>query len=128
MTRVTQADFHELVKDAIRTYERDYKMLNLLLVPQILDMIAAEDRVISQPGGSLLLVGKAGVGRRATVTVAAHIHHLEVFSPKVSRSYSAKHFRADMQTLVRKAGVEDTRMLLYLEDFQIAFEEMLEMH
>ena len=45
-------------------FEREEKDLGLLLFPQVLDHLARIDRVLSQPGGHLLLAGRSGVGRR----------------------------------------------------------------
>ena len=57
-------------------------------------------------GGSLLLVGDSGVGRRSSISLVAHIHRYRMVSPFVTRNYSVKHFRADLRDLLRVCGVE----------------------
>ena len=48
----------------MRAYEREFKELSVHLIEEILEMIANIERVLSMPGGSLLLAGRAGVGRK----------------------------------------------------------------
>jgi dynein heavy chain 2 len=52
---------------------------------QVLERIARYDRVLSQPGGSLLLTGPCGSGRRSVSLLMAYMHHLELFTPKMTR-------------------------------------------
>jgi dynein heavy chain 2 len=68
---------------------------------EVLDNIARVDRTLTLPGGSLMLAGRSGVGRRTAVTLVTHMHNIEVVTPKVSRSYGLKQFKNDLKT-VRK--------------------------
>ena len=68
--------------------------------------MARIDRVLSVPGGNLLLAGRAGVGRRTAVTICAHKHRMTVFTPKVSRSYGLKQFRNDLKSVMQQTGLE----------------------
>ena len=61
------------------------KELGLLLFPEALRHIVAMDRVLSRPGGNLLLVGASGVGRRSLLSLACHLHGLELVSPSMVR-------------------------------------------
>ena len=126
LERVTAADFKEIVSEGLRSYERDYKSLRMLLFPEILNHLAYEDRVLSRPGGSLLLIGSSGVGRRSSVTLLCHMQHTQLFTPAVSHKYDLKAFRADLKELMRAAGVEGRSVVLYLEDYQIVRESFLE--
>ena len=73
---------------------------------QVLQYMARVERVLSAPGGNLLLAGRAGVGRRTAIAVCAHKHRMSVFTPKVSRSYGLKQFRNDLKTVMQQAGLE----------------------
>ncbi len=52
---------------------------------QVLQRIARFDRALSQPGGSLLLAGPSGCGRRSLALLLAYMHHLELYTPKMTR-------------------------------------------
>ena len=76
--------FEQHVKSKLVAYEREVKELNILLFPEVLDRVARFNRVLSQPGGHLLLAGKAGVGRRTTTALVAYAHDIAFFSPKMT--------------------------------------------
>lgn len=78
---------------------RENKELNILIFTEVLENIATVDRVLTKPGGSLLLAGRSGVGRRTAVSLVAHMHSIELFTPKISRAYQLKHFKNDLKTV-----------------------------
>ena len=53
-----------MVDQAARAYEREYKSLDIHMIDEILDLIAFSEKTLSSPGGSLLLAGKTGTGRK----------------------------------------------------------------
>lgn len=55
------------------------------------------DRVLSFPGGSLLLAGRSGVGRRTVTSLVSHMHGAVLITPKISRGYELKHFKNDLK-------------------------------
>lgn len=78
---------------------RENRELDILIFREVLDNIARVDRVLTQTGGSLLLAGRSGVGRRTAVTMVTHMHNVTLFTPKVSRGYGLKHFKNDLKTV-----------------------------
>lgn len=64
MGRIGKKDFETLINNAIQSYEREFKGLDLHLVEEVLDLLASVERVLSMNGGSLLLCGRSGVGRK----------------------------------------------------------------
>ncbi len=75
----------ELVAEKLKGYEREHKELHMLLFPEVLERLARFDRVLSRPGGSLLLAGPSGTGRRSCALLMAYMHHLELFTPKMTK-------------------------------------------
>ena len=73
----------------------------MIIFKEVLDNIARVDRVLTSPGGSLLMAGRTGVGRRTAVTLVAFMHQMELVSPKVSRNYGDKQFKTDLKTVRR---------------------------
>jgi dynein heavy chain 2 len=64
--RIGKNDFITMVQGAMRAYEREFKELDIHLVEEVLEMIAYVERVLSMPGGCLLLAGRSGIGRKAS--------------------------------------------------------------
>ena len=79
--------------------ERDNRDLDILIFKEVLDNIARVDRVLTMPGGSLLMAGRSGVGRRTAVSLVANMHQMQLFSPKTFRGYSIKHFKNDLKNV-----------------------------
>lgn len=78
-------------------YGRDNQNLDILLFQEVLEYMSRIDRVLSFPGGSLLLAGRSGVGRRTIASLVSHMHGAVLFSPKLSRGYELKHFKNDLK-------------------------------
>ena len=45
------------------------------------------------------MAGRSGVGRRTAVALVAHMHNMQVFTPKVSRGYGLKQFKTDLKSV-----------------------------
>lgn len=43
------------------------------------------------------MAGQSGAGRRTAVLLVAHMHMMQLYSPKVFRGYSMKHFKNDLK-------------------------------
>ena len=78
--------------------------MDILLFHEVLDNMARVDRVLTKPGGSLLLAGRSGVGRRTAVSLVAHMHNMTLFTPKISRGYTIKNFKNDLKTVSNSAS------------------------
>ena len=78
---------------------RENRDLDLVVFTEVLSNMARVDRVLTAPGGSVLLAGRSGVGRRTAVTLVAFMHQMTLFTPKVSRAYGLKQFRNDLKAV-----------------------------
>ncbi|KAK3283536.1 hypothetical protein CYMTET_8768 [Cymbomonas tetramitiformis] len=118
--------FHELVSQRMIQYEREVKDLNILLFPDVLQRLARMDRVLATDGGSMLLCGRSGVGRRSCLTLATYMHRMELVTPNMPRGYGIKQFRNDLKSVLTKCGVEGIGVVLLLEDHQFVVPAILE--
>lgn len=69
--------------------------------------MARVDRVLTSPGGSLLMAGRSGVGRRTAVSVIAFLHGIKVVSPAMTLGYDIKNFKTDLKQVQIKSGILD---------------------
>jgi dynein heavy chain 2 len=93
MVKWTMDTFQELVAEKLKGFEREFKELNMMLFREVLERVAQYDRVLSNRGGSLLLCGSSGVGRRSCMLLLAYMHLMEFYSPKMTKNYDMKAFR-----------------------------------
>lgn len=127
LIRTPYTDVVELVEQSLKKYGREYQDLALFTVEETIRRLSAVDRKLSTPGGSLLMAGRTGVGRRALVLLTAYIQRLEVTTIQVRRGYGVKHFKADLKTFMTRAGVEGERLVVILEDHQLVDPSFIEM-
>lgn len=139
LQRISSDEYVQVIQQGLALYEREKKELHMQLFDEILEHVAVIERVLSEPGESLLLVGSLGVGRRSATTLVAHLLGYTFVSPSVTRSTSSSggdhgqsdgganaaiaSFRADLKSLLVKAGVEGQHHVLCLEDHHVAQSE-----
>ncbi len=99
LTRLTNKDLGPFIDRGITRYRSDYRDTDVFIFGEIINAIVRCDRVLTTPGGSLLLAGRSGVGRRTAVGIVASMNNMKLFSPKVSRSYGIKQFKNDLKTV-----------------------------
>mmetsp|Transcript_23934 Transcript_23934/g.36617 ORF Transcript_23934/g.36617 Transcript_23934/m.36617 type:complete len:445 (+) Transcript_23934:7216-8550(+) len=124
--RIGKADFHTMIDQAMRAYEREYKTMNIHLIDEILDLIGYVERILSSPGSNLLLAGRSGTGRMQATQLISHILNIEFFSPNIGREYDMKEFKRDLKTVLQRTGIEATRVCLFIEDHHLLKSEFLE--
>ncbi|KAF5921105.1 hypothetical protein HPG69_018505 [Diceros bicornis minor] len=109
--KLNSADLKDVIKKGLIHYGRDNQNLDILLFQEVLEYTSRVDRVLSFPGGSLLLAGRSGVGRRTITSLVSHMHGASLFSPKISRGYELKQFKNDLkhipEMLFRDTGGEE---------------------
>ncbi|KAK3801155.1 hypothetical protein RRG08_006872 [Elysia crispata] len=125
--KLSEEDLKAVIEKGIKIYSRENRELDILIFQEVLDNMARTDRVLTQPGGSMLMAGRSGVGRRTAVSVVASMHQMQLFSPKVSRGYGVKHFKNDLKQVMQLAGIEGEQVVLLLEDHQLVEPQFLEL-
>uniref|UniRef100_A0A8C9YPH8 Cytoplasmic dynein 2 heavy chain 1 n=1 Tax=Sander lucioperca TaxID=283035 RepID=A0A8C9YPH8_SANLU len=125
--RLDSADLKQVVQKGVLLYSRDNRELDLLLFWEVCDFVSRVDRVLSRPGGSLLLAGRSGVGRHTATCLVSHMHGYTLFTPQISRGYTLKHFSNHLKTVIQLAGLEGQQAVLLLEDYQFVHPAFLEM-
>ncbi|KAM9321467.1 cytoplasmic dynein 2 heavy chain 1 [Gastrophryne carolinensis] len=125
--KLISSDFKDVIKKGLIQFSRDNRELDLLLFNEVLDSISRIDRVLSFPGGSLLLAGRSGVGRRTVTSLVSQMHGAAFFTPKISRGYELKQFKNDLKQVMQMAAIEGQQVVLLLEDYQFVHPTFLEM-
>uniref|UniRef100_A0A8C8DIA2 Dynein cytoplasmic 2 heavy chain 1 n=1 Tax=Oryzias sinensis TaxID=183150 RepID=A0A8C8DIA2_9TELE len=125
--RLDSSDLREVIQKGVMLYNRDNKELDLLLFWEVCDFVSRVDRVLSRPGGSLLLAGRSGVGRHTAACLVSHMHGYALFTLKISRGYTLKNFSNDLKMVMQLAGLDGQQVVLLLEDYQFVHPSFLEM-
>ncbi|XP_075274100.1 cytoplasmic dynein 2 heavy chain 1 isoform X3 [Opisthocomus hoazin] len=125
--KLNSTDLKDIIQKGIIHYGQDRKEREILLFQEVLSYMCKVDRVLSFPGGSLLLAGRSGVGRRTVTSLVSHMHAAVLITPKISRGYELKQFKNDLRYVMELAGIEAQQVVLLLEDYQFVHSTFLEM-
>ncbi|KAJ3197037.1 Cytoplasmic dynein 2 heavy chain 1 [Irineochytrium annulatum] len=124
--RTSLSAYKDLIMKEILVYERDFQDLGLCLFPEALTNISKVERVLAQPGGSLLLIGRPGVGRSSSSVIIGHLFGMKVMTPTITRNYTPKDFAANLKEVLSNAGILNEETMFILEDHQITNVSFLE--
>ncbi|KAF5224191.1 hypothetical protein ECC02_002777 [Trypanosoma cruzi] len=114
------------VERALVKYGREFRELNVHIIPEALAWISRIDRILARPVGHLILVGRPGVGRRNAVHLAAYMLRMQVVTLNMVQGYSVKNFRNDVRQFVQRATTQNERLVLLLDEHNIVDESFLE--
>lgn len=85
MMQIGKSDYMALLeKSANRLKAEQDQTSQQSLNDAFVQMCLAVDRKLTAPGGSVLLAGQAGMGRRAAVALVAQMHQMRYCTWKIS--------------------------------------------
>ena len=97
LSRLSSKELMPYVERGAARYRTECRDTDIFFFREILDTIVRCDRVLTTPGGSLLLAGRSGVGRRTAIGVIATMNNIRLFTPKINRTYGVKQFKNDLK-------------------------------
>jgi len=97
-------DYIHALQQSLLAYEREFTEMPLHLLDEVLYTMSALDRALSMPG-SILLAGRAGIGRKSCVGLASLMLRLEKVQPATTRDYSLREFKKDLKVFMEIAAV-----------------------
>ncbi|OMJ92391.1 hypothetical protein SteCoe_4833 [Stentor coeruleus] len=127
MGRVTGENLENIMKQGLLAYEREYRELHMHIFSESLLSLAIANRILSRPGGCMLLVGESGIGRRNVTLLSSHMLNLQFVSFNITREYSNKEFRRDLKLILQLAGIEGKPTTMFIEDYQLVNPEFLQL-
>ena len=114
------ADWETMVDKGSVVFSRENRDLDdAILVKETLQMAAICDRALSKPGGSLLMCGRSGVGRRNAVSIISALHQAKLISLKMGKNYGIKQFKGEVKNAMQIAGVDNEQVFFMLEDHNL---------
>lgn len=125
--KIQDTDWEHFVDKGIVTFGRENRDLDVAIIDELLDLVARCDRVLSKPGGSLLMSGRAGVGRRTACSITAAMHQAKLMALKMGKNYGPKQFKTDLKSAMQVAGVDGEQVFLLLEDHNFGDLQYLDM-
>ena len=95
--QLNTSDWESMLDQGIVVFSRENRDLDdAVLVKETLKMASICDRALSKPGGSLLMCGRSGVGRRNAVSIVSALHHAKLITLKMGNNYGLKQFKQEV--------------------------------
>ena len=108
----------EYVTARLVTFYEEELDVPVVLFDCALDHLLRIDRVLTQPGGHVLLIGVSGGGKTLLSRFVAWMRGYEIFQVNVTGSYSPEDFDNDLRHVMMKAALptEEGRHVVFLFD------------
>lgn len=99
----------EALRNKILAYLNEYnagsgRKLDIVVCRYMLECLIKVSRILSIPGGSLLMVSTGGSGRRTTTALAAFVQRQSFFETSVESYYEMEAWRSELRRILRECG------------------------
>ncbi|RZC33069.1 cytoplasmic dynein 2 heavy chain 1 [Asbolus verrucosus] len=92
---------------------REGQDLDILINNELLHLAASISKILSAPEGNVVLVGRAGIGRKSAVKIMSSLQSAKLIIPN---SGAHSQFNNDLKSAMQLAGLEGEQVYLLLED------------
>lgn len=93
----------------------------------VLTHLTRLERILSQPLGHAVLMGAPGTGKKTLTRFAAWMLSTEVYQVHSHCAYSALDFANDLQQILRRAGVDNSHIMMIFDESNAMDSAFLEM-
>mmetsp|Transcript_4425 Transcript_4425/g.9408 ORF Transcript_4425/g.9408 Transcript_4425/m.9408 type:complete len:4228 (+) Transcript_4425:42-12725(+) len=118
-------DLSVLLEAGLEDYNETNVQMDLVLFEDAMRHICKITRVINNPAGHALLVGVGGSGKQSLSKLASHICGFSTMSIQISATYGISDLKTDLQSMYRKAGINQVGVAFLFTDNQITNEKFL---
>jgi dynein heavy chain len=122
---VEQEKLQHTLDAALEDYNETNVQMDLVLFNDAMRHICKITRVINNPAGHALLVGVGGSGKQSLSRLASHICGFTTMMIQISSTYGVNDLKTDIQTMYRKAGINQIGVTFLFTDNQITNEKFL---
>lgn len=126
LTKIPKDSYVPLLEKYILSFERENLDLGLCLTNQTIQMIKEVEKILCREGGKALLIGKSGTGKKVITKIICHALNIEVEGFYIGLGYGSREFRKDIRRILEIAGIQDKKVCILLEDYQIVSPSFLE--
>ena len=102
----------QIVEDSTKSNPED--TIDFLFFKYTMENVCKICRVLSQPGGNIILLGNGGTGREYAAKIASKLKNALFYKPPISRTFSFDDWRDTIKKLLREAGGNGTCCVFFV--------------
>ncbi|XP_060838419.1 cytoplasmic dynein 2 heavy chain 1 [Rhopalosiphum padi] len=125
LSKVYIEEWKKIIEKCIVTNETTNQEVELNT--ELLYLITAYcERVLTNPSGCMLLVGRSGIGRNLAVRIVASRHNATVVFPKIRPIFNLNAFKNDLKAIMQTCGIDNEEVYYVVEEYHIVNNEVLD--
>lgn len=101
-------------------YNASFKReINLVVCRYMLESLIKVSRILSTPGGNVLMISTVGSGRKSTTALAAFMQRQTLFETTIESHYSMDAWRDELRGVLRECGALRKDVTYFMNERQI---------
>ncbi|KAJ3658130.1 hypothetical protein Zmor_009888 [Zophobas morio] len=113
LQKLNEEEWSATVRKGMVQYGREGQDLDILVNQELLHLSASVSKILSAPEGNVVMIGRAGIGRKSAVKIVSALQSARLIVPI---SGLQPQFNADLKSAIQLAGLEGEQVYLLLED------------
>jgi len=114
----------EVLKNKVLTYLIEYnanfkKKIDIVVCRYMLEFLIKISRILSIPGGNMLLISNVGSGRRSITGLAAFMQQQTLFEATIESYYNMDVWRNDLRRVLRECGMLRKDVTYFISERQM---------
>ncbi|KAL0118616.1 hypothetical protein PUN28_009352 [Cardiocondyla obscurior] len=115
----------EALRNKVLAYLNEYnasvkkKRLNIVVCRYVLESLIKISRILSIPGGNVLMISNVGTGRKSTTSLAAFMQQQTMFETTVDSYYNINAWRDELKRVLRECGTLRKDVTYFMNERQI---------
>ncbi|RLU19225.1 hypothetical protein DMN91_007782 [Ooceraea biroi] len=114
----------EVLKNKVLAYLTEYnaslkKKLDIIVCRYMLEVLIKISRILSMPGGNMLLISTVGSGRRSLTGLAAFMQQQTFYEATIESYYDVDVWRNDLRRVLRECGTLRKDVTYFMSERQM---------
>ncbi|XP_012535785.2 dynein heavy chain 7, axonemal-like [Monomorium pharaonis] len=114
----------EALRNKVLAYLDEYnasfkKKINVVVYRYMLESLIKISRILSIPGGNMLMISTAGSGRKTTTALAAFMQHQTFFETSIESYYDIDAWKDELRKVLRECGTLRKDVTYFMSERQM---------
>ncbi|XP_011706108.1 PREDICTED: dynein heavy chain 7, axonemal-like [Wasmannia auropunctata] len=122
--RYEEINSMEALRNKVLAYLDEYnagfkRKINVVVCRYLLESLIKVSRILSTPGGNLLMISTVGSGRKSTTALAAFMQQQTLFQTTIESYYDTEAWRDELRAVLRECGALRKDVTYFINERQM---------